>query len=91
MLRNKIILVEGIRINEDGFILIHDEIYKSPLGRTNGKYLKRKVHEMVEDSYHRRLMNEAKEYWQSCNKSESYKQKILKMLKSIPFVTHRLK
>ena len=66
-------MTEGIEINEYGFILIHDEIYKSPVGRTYGKYLKRKVHEMVVDSYQRYSLNECHKFWKQKPKKKFWK------------------
>jgi len=58
---------EGIERFEHG-LGIHNRIYKSPLGRTYGKYLKLKINDMIMDSHNRNGFNEVIEFWRNCNK-----------------------
>jgi len=77
-------MTEGIDIFDNGSFGIHDTIYNSPMGRTNGNYLKRKVNEMIRDSYQRYRMNELNKFWnQKPGKLIRIKRKLMKLSRQL--------
>jgi len=82
---------EGIERFGNGSLGVRNKIHRSPLGRTYRNYLKLKVNEMIVDGYNRNGLNEVIAFWKGCSKPKGRKQRILKMLKPMFFVTSRLK